>query len=85
MVSLSRTGNTSTLGKMTAQFPGFKADEETFEGATKLAREAGLSLAEWQRTLVMVRVHGIGTVTRMHENRLRVVSGMNREKIEELS
>lgn len=73
---LARTGETSPFGKYTAEFPKWKGPEETFEEANRLAREAGLSLAEWLRTLVMVRVHGFESVQRMHADRLRVVAGI---------
>ena len=36
-----------------------------------------LSMVAWVRTLVMVRIHGVETVAKMHENRLRVVMGMD--------
>lgn len=73
---LARSGVSSPLGKLTAEFPKFKGPEETFEAANLLAREAGMSLSEWLRTLVMVRVHGLETVTKMQEDRLRVVAGI---------
>lgn len=77
--ALSRSGNTSPLGKFTAEFPKFKGPEETHEGAERLAREAGLTLAEWLRTLVMIRVHGMDTVEKLHAERLRVVAGTGEE------
>lgn len=76
MSSLSRSANTSPLGKLTSAIPATKIDDETFDGATRMAREAGMTLSEWVRTLVMVRVHGIDSVAMMHADRLRVVSGM---------
>lgn len=77
--SFARTGNSSPLGKLTAEFPKFKGDEETFEEACKLAKEAGLPLSEWLRTLVMIRVHGVDVVANMHAERLRVVAGIGGE------
>lgn len=76
MPSLSRTGHTHPLGSMTAEFPKFKGPEETHELATRLAREAGMNLAEWVRTLVMIRVHGVDMIARLEADRLRVVAGM---------
>lgn len=75
MTKFARSGQTSPLGKFTAEFPKFKGPEETYEIANLLAREAGLSLAEWVRTLVMVRCHGLDDVVRMHEDRLKIVAG----------
>lgn len=75
----SRSGATSPFGKLTAEFPKFKAPEETLDGANQLARLAGMTLSEWVRTLVMLRVHGLDMVQRMHETRLNVVAGIGGE------
>jgi hypothetical protein len=80
MSKFARCGSTSPLGKLTAEFPKFKAHEETFEEANRLAREAGMPLSEWLRNLVMIRVHGIDMVVRMHQERLSVVAGMGEVK-----
>jgi hypothetical protein len=79
MTSLSRTGQTNPLGKFTAEFPKFKGPEETHELATRLAREQDMTLAEWVRELVMIRVHGIDMMTTLHADRLRGVAGMGEE------
>lgn len=79
MTSLSRTGHTHPLGAMTAEFPKFKGPEETHEMATRMAREAGMNLAEWVRTLVMIRVHGVDMIARLEADRLRVVAGMGEQ------
>lgn len=76
MTSLSRSGHTHPLGSMTAEFPKFKGPEETHELATRMAREAGMNLAEWVRTLVMIRVHGVDMIAKIEADRLRVVAGM---------
>lgn len=81
MTNLSRHLVSSPTGKLTASVPTFKIDEETFESANILARKAGMSLSEWVRTLVMVRVHGVNVVIKMHEARLRVVAGMDSQTI----
>lgn len=75
MTSLSRVSSTP-LGKLTASVPTFKIDEDTFDMANQEARKAGMTLSEWVRTLVMVRVHGVDSVSRMYEDRLRVIAGM---------
>lgn len=77
---LARSGVSSPLGKFTAEFPKFKGPDETHEAATRLAREAGMSLGEWLRELVMIRVHGIDMVARLHTDRLRVVAGIGEER-----
>lgn len=81
MTSLSRPLVSTPSGKLTAVVPTFKIDEDTFDEANILARKAGMSLSEWVRTLVMVRVHGVEAVAKMHENRLRVVMGMDQVSI----
>lgn len=79
MSNLSRSGRTHPLGSMTAEFPKFKGPEETHEMATRMAREAGMNLAEWVRTLVMIRVHGVDMIARLESDRLRVVAGIEKE------
>lgn len=71
----SRFGLTSVFGKLTAELPKVKVSEETHEAATIEARKSGLTLSEWVRDLVMIRVHGIDMVLKMHQARLNVVSG----------
>lgn len=78
--SFSRNNETTPLGKCTAPVPCFKVPEETFEAMNREARDAGMSLSEWMRTLCMVRVHGIDVVTNLHRQRLEVVSGMAQER-----
>lgn len=80
MSNFARSGNSLPMGKLTAEVPKFRVCEETFEEASRLAREAGMPLAEWVRNLVMIRVHGIDAVVRMHHARLSVVAGMGDEK-----
>lgn len=77
--AFARSGLSDPLGKFTAEFPKFKAPESTMEEASRLASEAGLTLAEWIRTLVMVRVHGADTLTKVHAKRLKVVAGIGEE------
>lgn len=80
MPSISRPSHTHPLGSMTAEFPKFKGPEDTHVMATRLARDAGMTLAEWLRTLVMIRVHGVDMIARLESDRLRVVAGMGEKR-----
>lgn len=71
----SRGGISNAFGKHTAEFPKFKAPEDIHEGAESLAREAGMSLAEWLRVLVTVRVIGVERYNTIQAERIKVVVG----------
>lgn len=77
--ALSRNSSSGLLGKLTAEIPKSRCDEDTFEEATRLAKEAGMPLAEWVRNLVMIRVWGVERVASMHADRLRVVAGIGKD------
>ena len=74
----SRAGNTSPLGKLTAEVK-FRLDESTFDGLEAEARKAGLTVSEFLRDLVMVRVHGASFVRSIYEARLQLVVGKSPE------
>ena len=71
----SRSGVSSPLGKLTAEIPKVKVPEETHELLEAGAREAGMSLSEFVREVLMVRAHGIDHVRSLHLARLDVVAG----------
>lgn len=75
----SRSGVTNPLGKFTAEVKGFRIPEITHEGLERLAHEAGESVQEFVRDLVMVRVHGVDTLANLHADRLRVIAGKGKE------
>lgn len=77
MTSFSRGMESSPLGKLTSELPKTRIPDETLDGATRLAREAGMTLSEWVRTLVMIRVHGLSMVAESHTDRLKSVAGMD--------
>lgn len=77
MTTLSRGLASSPLGgSLNAEIPKVRVHDDTLDGATKLAREAGMSLSEWVRTLIEIRVHGVDTVSALHTSRLKNVAGM---------
>lgn len=75
-VLFSRSGASNVFGKLTAEVPKVKIPEATHEALERLSREAGLSLSEFVRELLMVRAHGLDMVSKLHADRLRVVAGM---------
>ena len=76
-VLASRSGSSNVFGKLTAEVPKVKIPEATHEELERLSREAGLSLSEFVRELLMVRAHGLDMVSKLHADRLRVVAGMS--------
>ena len=77
---LHRSGTTNPIGKFTADFPKFKGPEETKEIAERLAREAHMTLAEWERELIMIRCHGKDTMQSLYRQRIEVVAGTGEER-----
>ena len=76
----SRSLSSSPLGKLTAEVKGFKVDEDTHDELARLSREAGYgSVQEFVRALVMIRVHGVDTLAKLHADRLKVVAGKSTE------
>jgi hypothetical protein len=76
----SRSGQTSPLGKFTADFPKFKGPEETKEILEREARLASMTLAEFIRNLCMVRAHGEKTIRSLYDKRMDVVVRNGEEK-----
>lgn len=76
MAKLARNGATNPLGKLSAEIPKFRVPEETYDEAVRAAREADMTLSEWVRNLVMIRVHGLDMVVKVQEERLRAVVGI---------
>lgn len=80
MPSLSRSGSTHPLGKLSAQIGAVRISEETHEELERQARDAGLGLSEYVREVLMIRAHGIDMVRSLYERRLRLVAGMCNER-----
>lgn len=78
--SFARSGVTSPLGKLTAEFPKFKGPEDTKEILEREARAAGMSLAEFIRELCMVRAHGEEYVKSLYSARVDVVARKGEER-----
>ncbi|NMG71816.1 plasmid mobilization protein [Parazoarcus communis] len=74
-VPMSRSGHTGPLGKLTAEIK-IRTDEDTKEGLERMARSAGLSLAEYVRDLLMVHAHGYEYVASLYAARLSRVAGL---------
>lgn len=74
MTHLSRSLRSSPSGAMYAELPKVRVSDETLEGATRLARAAGMTLSEWVRTLVEIRVHSLDMMQALHMDRLKSVA-----------
>ena len=48
-------------------------------GAAQLATEEDMTLQEWVRELIRIRVHGRETVKKLHADRIDGVAGMGNE------
>lgn len=72
------TGLPASMGKATAELrcrvPERVKDEFLF-----LAHSLGLSESDLLRSMVMVRLYGIETTVRMHNDQLRMAAGMPHE------
>lgn len=78
-LSLSRSGHTSPLGKLTAELPKIRVPEDTKDGLDRAARNAGMSTSEYLRELVMLHVHGHEYVASLYAHRLALVAGAGKE------
>jgi len=76
---MARSGATSPLGKLTSEIPKIKIADATFDALQIEARKAGLSVSEFVRELVVVRVHGLSHALSFHEARLKAVAGIGVE------
>lgn len=65
---------------MTAEIPKLKVPEETKETLEQLSREAGMTLSEFCKSVLMVRAHGVDMMLRLERERLTVVAGMGKDE-----
>lgn len=73
---LSRTGASSTLGKLNAELPKQRISMDTLDGLQALETKVGMPLAEYVRTVLDCHVHGADHVAMMAAERVRRVAGM---------
>lgn len=76
---LSRSGESSPLGKRTFELPKTKVPEETAEILMQRAKAVGMSLSEYLCWQSMIAAHGLEHVESLMRQRLAVVAG-KREK-----
>lgn len=76
---LSRSGESSPLGKLTFEVPKTKLDEQTGEVVTKRRQALGLSLSEYVRLVLQVHAHGVDHLNSLQRARLEVVARMGKE------
>jgi hypothetical protein len=75
---MSRSGQTSPLGKLTAELKT-RVAEDTRDELERQAREAGMVLGEYIREVLMIRAHGIEMVRSLYDARLSLVAGIGPE------
>jgi hypothetical protein len=78
MTSLSRSGVTSPLGKLSAEIK-VRVSESTRDELEQQARTAGMGLSEFLREILLIRAHGIDMVRSLYETRLALVAGTGPE------
>lgn len=74
---MSRGVPSAIIGKYTDQIPAIRIAPETKDELERQAHDAGVNLNEFVRLLLMIRAHGLDTVLKVQEQRLRVVSGLS--------
>jgi hypothetical protein len=73
MTSLSRTGSTNPLGKLTFEVKT-RIPESVGDELSRSAAAIGVSVSEYLRDLIVVHVMGEDHVRRMYEERLAVLA-----------
>lgn len=76
----SRTGFSSPFGKLDAELPKQAISGLTLAGLQRVASENDMTLAEFVRTVLDVRVHGVDAMKRMHGERIERVVGIGATK-----
>jgi len=75
---MARPRSSNVLGKLTENVQ-IRMDEQTSDELDRLACNAGMSVAEFLRELVMIRVYGQEHMARLHKMRLAAVAGPSPE------
>jgi hypothetical protein len=78
VTSLSRSGATNPLGKLSAEIK-VRVPEATHDALEQQARTAGMGLSEFLREILLIRAHGIDMVRSLYEARLALVAGTGPE------
>lgn len=74
--AFQRTGNSNPLGKLDAENPKFRIGSETLARLQLKASEAGMTLAEFERTVLEAVAFGADHVANVHAERIRRVVGL---------
>jgi len=75
----ARTGRSNPFGKLDDEIQKFRIDSLTKAGAARLATEEDMTLHEWLRELIRIRVHSRETVKKLLADRIDGVAGMGNE------
>lgn len=76
--SLSRSGSTSPLGKLSYETK-VRVAERVGEELERQAREIGLSTTEYIREILTIKALGYDHVRRLYQDRLEMVAGNGTE------
>lgn len=74
-VMFSRTAQSDVFGKLDAELPPVRISGDVLVEVHRLASAAGMSVSEFLRTLVHVKVYGIDHVLSLQADRLRRAMG----------
>jgi len=72
-VMFQRTGNSNPLGKLDAENPKFRIGSETLARLQLKAAQAGMSLSEYERTILEADAWGADHIVSLHADRIRRV------------
>lgn len=76
---LSRSGTSCPFGKLRTEVKT-KVDDDTADMVAKEARNAGMTVSEWLRDLVLLRVRGEDYLRSVYERRVAAVLGKGPER-----
>jgi hypothetical protein len=75
----TRSGRSNPFGKLDDEIQKFRIDSLTKASAAQLATAEDMTLQEWVRELIRIRVHGRETVKKLLADRIDGVAGMGNE------
>ncbi|TAM07230.1 MAG: ribbon-helix-helix protein, CopG family [Paraburkholderia sp.] len=73
--------SSSALKKLTAEIRT-AVDDDTKDEVLRLAAAEGMSISEYLRDLIMIHVHGLERLARLHKARLDRMAGIERNDSE---
>ena len=74
-IMFSRSAQSDVFGKLDSELPPVRINGDVLVEVHRLASAAGMSISEYLRTLVHVKVYGIDHVLSLQADRLRRAMG----------